>query len=160
MDSGLILRRAAENDAETIARFNCQLCEETEHRSLDPATVLRGVVRGLQKNEDVQYWVAESSAPAGQEVVGQLMITREWSDWRDGWMMWLQSVYVAAPFRGQGIFRQLLSHAIGEMQRSPDIVGLRLYVEAENSRAMEVYQRLKFQDAGYRVMERLFDGRK
>ena len=153
----LRIRMATENDAHVLTEFNCRLAWETEQRQLDQSIVGRGVQRGLQHKNDVQYWVAESgSVNSKNQIVGQLMLTREWSDWRDGWVMWLQSVYVDQAFRGKGVFRKLLQHVTQQLQSQPDVVGLRLYVEHENQRAVDVYHRLSFSDAGYRVMEHMF----
>ena len=153
----LRIRMATENDAHVLTEFNCRLAWETENRRLDQSIVGRGVQRGLQQKNDVQYWVAESdSVNSTNRIVGQLMLTREWSDWRDGWVMWLQSVYLDQDFRGKGVFRQLLQRVIQELQSQSDVAGLRLYVECENQRAVDVYHRLSFADAGYRVMERMF----
>jgi ribosomal protein S18 acetylase RimI-like enzyme len=86
------------------------------------------------------------------------MITYEWSDWRNGNIWWLQSVYVDAAFRGRGVFRSLFSHVWRQIESNPDIAGLRLYVENGNVSAQEVYQRLGLHPAGYLVMERLKPG--
>lgn len=145
----LKIRDAATTDAEVIADFNCRLAMETENKTLDSALVCRGVRRGLEQAGEVTYLVGELNG----QVVGQLMLTREWSDWRDGWMYWLQSVYVLAEFRGQSVFRELLQHATAQLRHRSDVVGLRLYVEEENSVAIETYQRLGFTAPGYRVME-------
>ena len=156
----LTFRRANAADAAVIAEFNCRLATETENRTLPLNTVLNGVVRGLQQGDEVQYWLAESSAmPACDAetdhpaIVGQLMLTREWSDWRDGWIIWLQSVYVTAEVRRHGVFRALFQHVTEQLQKQPDVVSIRLYVEHHNQRAMQTYVRLGFEDAGYMVME-------
>lgn len=143
------IRRATAADAPTIAEFNYRLAHETEDKQLDRDLLLNGVTRGLQQEGDVQYFVAES----GGEIIGQLMLTREWSDWRNGWAMWLQSVYVHADHRSCGIFRQLLEHAKQQMQADPDVVMLRLYVEKDNTPALATYHKLGFEDPGYRVLE-------
>lgn len=143
------IRAATLNDVEIIADFNCRLAAETEDKVLDSATVRNGVKHGLCIGEEVTYWVAE----ANEEVVGQLLLTREWSDWRDGWMYWLGSVYVRTDFRGQGVFRQLIQFAEEQLKQRNDVVCLRLYVEDENTAAIATYQRLGFGDTGYRVME-------
>lgn len=172
------IRRGILDDLDIITDFNCRLAWETEEKRLDVATVRRGVERGIQLTQDVQYWVAvtdevwneqpvaiptdtkvNNAQTSSGSVVGQLMLTREWSDWRNGWMMWLQSVYVDAAYRSQGVFGKLLQHVITQMQARPDVVGLRLYVEHENQRAIQVYQRQKFADAGYLVMEQMFDSK-
>lgn len=143
-------RRATESDAVRIAHLNQLLAEETEGRRLPEEVVLSGVRRGLQLDPEVRYFVAESSGT----VVGQLMLTREWSDWRNGWMLWLQSVYVVAGCRRQGVFRRLLEFGLDHCRRSDQPVCIRLYVEEENDAATAVYRRLGFGSAGYRVMER------
>ena len=147
------IRIANKGDAEVLTEFNCRLARETESIELNRATVLSGVQRGLAVTGEVIYFVAEDES----DVVGQLMLTREWSDWRDGWLAWLQSVYVRSDYRQQGVFRCLLDAARKHLRGQPDVVGLRLYVEDENTSAMSTYTRLGFKDAGYRVMEHLFD---
>ena len=119
---------------------------------LDPVTIRAGVERVLENPREGRYFVACH----GEQIVGQMMHTWEWSDWRNGQIWWLQSVFVALDFRRQGVFRMLYEHALDLAQREPDVVGLRLYVERENSRAQSTYQQLGMSDAGYLVMERLF----
>ncbi|MFN9718846.1 MAG: GNAT family N-acetyltransferase [Planctomycetota bacterium] len=142
-------RLGEEIDAETIAQLNCQLAQETESRSLDWQTVLNGVRNGLRLTPEVQYFVAESEG----RVIGQLMLTREWSDWRNGWMIWLQSVYVEADFRRSGIFRSLFQYSINTLRARSGIAGIRLYVERANQTAKACYHSLGFCDAGYDVLE-------
>ena len=148
-NSSMKIRPATSNDADIIADFNCQLALETENKTLDAVTVRNGVARGLAVGDEVTYFVAETD----NRIIGQLLLTREWSDWRDGWMYWLGSVYVHADFRGQGVFRQLVDHAKKQLKQRGDVVCLRLYVEHENQPAIETYNRLGFKDTGYRVME-------
>lgn len=143
-------RAAGRDDAAVLTRFNCALALETENRILDAELVRRGVEGGLERSPEVRYFVAESES----RVVGQLMLTREWSDWRNGWMAWLQSVYVEKAFRGAGVFRSLLDHAVHSIEGNDAPVCLRLYVETHNEPAMECYRRLGFRDSGYLVMER------
>jgi len=142
-------RRATSADIDILTEFNCRLATETEGKSLNVEIVRSGVTAGLNVGPEVQYFVAES----GGSVIGQLMLTREWSDWRDGWIAWLQSVYVSAEYRGHGVFRGLLEYVRSLLQQRPDVVAMRLYVERENQPAIETYKRLGFADPGYRVME-------
>jgi len=81
----------------------------------------------LADPERLRYWVAELGGSGS--VVGQAAISREWSDWRDGWIWWLQSVYVAQPYRGCGVFRAIYQHIEQEARGNPEVIGLRLYVK-------------------------------
>jgi len=145
-----VFRKGEVKDVEALVEFNCRLAQETESRCLDAEIVRRGVLRGLMLAPEVRYFVAEENG----RVIGQLMLTREWSDWRDGWMIWLQSVYVQAEFRGTGVFRRLLEHAMQDVSETDAAVNSRLYVEHDNLAAKAVYQKLGFVSAGYEVMER------
>ena len=147
----LTVRRATDNDVETIAEFNCRLAQETENKSLDRDTVTDGVRRGLRCGAEVTYYMAQVK----QQSVGTLMLTREWSDWRNGWIAWLQSVFVIKSHRGQGVFRSMLDQVIQELEAEPDVIGIRLYVENDNERAQQVYKRTGFADPNYKVLERM-----
>ena len=144
------IRPPTTQDVETLVTFNQRLAWETEAKLLDPDTLRRGVWAVLADPQRGQYFLAEQ---AGQ-VVGQLLITREWSDWRNGWLWWIQSVYVRAEARQQGVFRALFEWVLQEAQRQGDVVGLRLYVENHNTAALATYYKLGMVDAGYRVLER------
>lgn len=144
-------RPAEKHDLSHIVEFNFQLAWESEQIRLNRARLCAGVERVLSGQAEAEYLMAEHEA----NPVGQLMLTREWSDWRNGWFYWIQSVYVAEPYRRQGVFRQLLEHARTEIYGRQDAVGLRLYVEEHNHHALETYQRLGFHTSGYRVLELL-----
>ncbi len=150
------IRVATMQDADRLVEFNCAIARETEGKELSGEVVRRGVLRGLTHAGEVSYWVAEVNPQDTAELIGCLMLTREWSDWRDGWLMWVQSVYVCDSYRGQGVFRSLLETVIDKMKQTPDVVGLRLYVETKNLRAQEVYLRTGFVDSHYKVLEQLF----
>lgn len=141
---------AVSGDATTLARFNVQLALETENLRLPEATVLSGVLHGLARAPEVRYLVARQAADGS--AVGQLMLTREWSDWRDGWIWWIQSVYVDGAFRRKGVMRALFGH-VREMAlvNSEPVVLIRLYAEEHNSLAGAFYQRVGMFDEGYRV---------
>lgn len=145
----MVIRDAKPGDATTIARFNAKLAEETEGRRPDDGVLQRGVERGLERPSQCRYWVAERDG----EVVGQVMVTFEWSDWRDGVVWWLQSVYVTPSHRRRGIFRALYQHVERTAREGGDVVALRLYVEHENVRAQQTYQALGMKRTGYLVFE-------
>jgi ribosomal protein S18 acetylase RimI-like enzyme len=146
--SEAMLRRATPADAETIAAYNVAMAMETESLALDPIVVRRGVERAIADEAKAIYFVAE----VGGRVVAQLMITHEWSDWRDGDMWWVQSVYVHPDYRRQGLFRRLYEHAATQARAAGAKV-IRLYVEQDNAAAQQTYGSLGMHLTHYRVME-------
>lgn len=119
---------------------------------LDVSIVRRGIEALLADPSKGRYFVAcHEKTP-----VGQLMHTWEWSDWRNGHIWWLQSVYVEPQFRRQGVFRRLYEYSLNQALADREVVGIRLYVERENGRAQETYRRLGMIDTGYFVMQNLF----
>lgn len=151
----IAIRDAQAGDLETIVSFNLQLAWETEHKRLDRNVLTRGVVLALADPGRLRYWVA---VEAGR-VVGQTAVTREWSDWRGGWLWWLQSVYVAPKHRGLGVFRALYGQVRASALAEADVIGLRLYVESENVKAQQTYQALGMAPGGYQVYEELWTDR-
>ena len=145
----MTLRGATLDDAEVIAAYNAAMAYETEHKRLDPPTLRSGVERAIRQPELARYFLAEQAG----RVVGQLMITTEWSDWRDGVFWWIQSVYVHPDARGLGVFKALYRHVEAIARAKGDVCGLRLYVEHENGRAQDVFRKLGMRDAGYLVYE-------
>lgn len=134
----IIIREGGPQDAETIARFLCAMAAESENKCLDPAVVRRGLQRSLTASDLCCYYLAEMDGG----VVGQTMITCEWSDWRAAFFWWIQSVYVRPECRRRGVFRALYEHVVREARRRPDVCGVRLYVEKENAAAIRTYERL------------------
>jgi GNAT superfamily N-acetyltransferase len=153
---GLLIRDAAASDHAVIVEFNRRLAVETENKVLDTAVLARGVSRALAEPERLRYWVAELTHQDDRRVIGQTAITREWSDWRNGWIWWLQSVYIDAEHRGRGVFRALYRHIYETALAEPDVIGLRLYVEDGNLRAQQTYQALGMKRGGYSVLEELW----
>jgi GNAT superfamily N-acetyltransferase len=151
---GIAIRAASIDDLPLLVDFNCRLAEETEHKRLDPEVITRGVRRALSQPGLCRYWVAECD----DQIVGQAMITLELTDWRDGVLWWLQSVYVAEPHRGRGVFRALFDHIAAAAKADPEVRGLRLYVERENTRAQRVYEQLGLSPSGHLVYERDWSG--
>jgi GNAT superfamily N-acetyltransferase len=145
------IRQAELPDAAVVAEFNSRLAQESEGKKLDPAKLLPGVQALLQDAHKGVYFLALDDAA---RPLGQIMYTYEWSDWRNGWFWWLQSVFVVPQHRGCGVFRQLFDHVVSQARRQGNVIGLRLYVENNNTRAHEVYGRCGFEKAGYFVLER------
>ena len=143
------IRPASAEDAGNIAKFNNQLAEETEGKTLDPARLEPGVAALLANSAWGRYFIAE----IGGETVGQLMITYEWSDWRNGLFWWIQSVYVTPAARRTGVFTALYEHVKTLAREDARVCGIRLYVERGNQRAQATYANLGMLDTGYRVME-------
>lgn len=143
------IRDAIPADAEVIAGFNMAMATETEGRALDGGIITPGVAALLADRTKGRYWVAED----GDVVVGQIMTTYEWSDWRNGQMWWIQSVYVAESHRGRGVFKRLYRHVEALARNDTGCRGLRLYVERDNTRAQKVYAALGMIEPGYQVME-------
>ena len=146
------VRSATLEDLPTIVEFNRRLAWETEAITLSDEVLTLGVRAALLDPQKARYFVAEID----RQVVGQLMHTREWSDWRNGDIWWLQSVYVHEDFRRTGVFRALVEHLRTEALASPEVVGLRLYVEEHNDRAAATYDRLGLPAAGYVVREQIW----
>jgi GNAT superfamily N-acetyltransferase len=143
------IRRAGPDDSATIAEFNIRLAAETEDLKLDPDRVNAGVLALLRDPSKGSYFVCELQ----NSIVGQVMITYEWSDWRNGNVWWLQSVYIRPEFRQKGVFRTLFEHIRGLAIREPGVWGLRLYMHAANERARTAYKRLGMSRTHYEVFE-------
>lgn len=145
----IIIREGCPQDAETIAGFLCAMAAESENRRLDPAVVRRGLERSLAGPDLCRYYLAEAEG----RVVGQTMITCEWSDWRAAFFWWIQSVYVRPECRRRGVFRALYAHVVREARRRPDVCGVRLYVEKENAAAIRTYERLGLRRSSHLLYE-------
>ena len=150
--SDYVIRAATIDDLQTIADFNAGLAEETEDASLDRKTVLQGVQTLLSDRTRGSYFVACDES----KIIGQIMHTREWSDWRNGDVWWIQSVYVHPDYRRRGVFRSLHRHLKTLAELEPGVVGLRLYVEQDNHVAQATYEELGMRYARYLVMQDLF----
>lgn len=146
-----IVRPARPNDSPTIVEFNRRLALETENLSLEPAVLTEGVRKALADANRGRYFVADE----GNEVIGQIMITYEWSDWRNGWIWWIQSVYVRADRRRSGVFRAILDYIERQAKLDGDVAGLRLYVEKDNQSAQRTYQRMGFDEIHFRLLQKL-----
>lgn len=143
------IRKGLLTDRDMIAGFQVEMAWETEHFKLDLPTVLKGVEAVLKNNNLGTYYVATVE----NEVVGSLLTTYEWSDWRNGTVLWIQSVYIDSRYRKQGIYGRLYSHIKSLVASDKTLKGIRLYVDESNAAAREVYSRLAMDGEHYRVFE-------
>jgi GNAT superfamily N-acetyltransferase len=148
------IREATRGDAAFIAAANAALAAETEGKTLDMTLLGPGVQAVLDDPALGRYYIAEIDGQA----VGQLMTTFEWSDWRNGLFLWIQSVYVLPGHRGSGAFRALFRHLADLAKADTRICGIRLYVDRSNRRAQAVYARLGMHLSNYGVMETVYRG--
>ncbi|MDC0163905.1 GNAT family N-acetyltransferase [Gammaproteobacteria bacterium] len=146
-----IIRNAGPDDISDIAQFNIAMAQETEERQLDPETIQSGVSGVIQNHAHGFYLIAERD----QVAVGSLLITFEWSDWRNGTLWWIQSVYVKPEHRRTGVFKALYDAVIARARAAKSVRGIRLYVEQENLDAQSVYQKLSMQKTPYQMFERM-----
>ena len=145
----LDVRPATDADVALMVRWAQAMALETEHKQLDGATLAAGIGTGLADPQRARYFIATVDG----EPAGTLMLTYEWSDWRNGWWWWIQSVYVAPAQRRKGVYRALYSHVLALARADSAVCGLRLYVERENTSAQRTYEFLGMTDAGYRMYE-------
>ena len=145
----ILIRTAIPSDVQTIAQFNSAIADETEHLHLEMERLLKGVSGMFEDPSRGFYLVAEIDGT----IVGQLMITYEWSDWRNGVFWWIQSVYVKKEFRAKKIFSSLYHHIHSMAKGQPNICGIRLYVEKENELAHTIYEKLGMKKTDYDLLE-------
>ena len=144
------------SDLERLVEFNTAMAMETEGRSLEQSLLRAGVQAVLENPSRGFYMVGEVKQGPSQLVVGQLLITYEWSDWRNANFWWIQSVYVHQDWRRQGIFRALYEYVFQQAQMRNDVCGVRLYVEQGNADALAVYAKIGLAVTPYRMLERDF----
>ena len=149
------IRRATMSDVEIISAFNAALARETESRILDGHILKAGVESVLHDHHKGWYAVAVERLDGDlSKIVGQILVTFEWSDWRNGYFWWLQSLYVDQRYRQQGVFRQLYDYVCEQAQTNPEkVCGFRLYVERENHSAHQAYSHIGFQETLYQMHE-------
>jgi ribosomal protein S18 acetylase RimI-like enzyme len=148
------VRQAAPADAPVLIEFNCAMALETERKELLPEVIGAGV-RALLANPAAGFYVV---AEAEGRTVGALLVTKEWSDWRNGTFWWIQSVYVRPEFRRQGVYKTLYRHVQQLASNDSGVCGFRLYVERQNTRAQATYRSLGMKETHYRVFEELKRG--
>lgn len=152
MSPSLLVRAASEHDLDFLVHANAAMALETEHKHLDHERLRQGVAAVLADPRRGRYRIAERAG----RVAGCLMLTSEWSDWRNGEWWWIQSVYVMPEARRSGVFRALYADVEAAARAAAGVIGLRLYVETANRNAQATYAALGMVDAGYRVMETEF----
>jgi ribosomal protein S18 acetylase RimI-like enzyme len=151
MPERLHIRRATRRDAKHLIAFNRAMALETERKDLWPRVIGAGVRNLLRRPDSGFYSVAE----LGDEVIGALMVTKEWSDWRNGDFWWIQSVYVRPEYRRRGVYRRMYTYLKQLAARDRAVVGFRLYVEQNNRRAQSTYRASGMERTHYLVYEHL-----
>jgi ribosomal protein S18 acetylase RimI-like enzyme len=149
----MIIREATKEDAGQIAAFQLEMAMETENLQLDIDIVTKGVHRVFDEPAKGTYYVAENNG----EVIASLLTTFEWSDWRNGTILWIQSVYVSPQFRGKGIYKSMYRHIRQLVDENPGLKGIRLYVDQSNLSAREVYKKVGMNAEHYQLFEWLKD---
>lgn len=144
------IRQGTAADLAVVVEFNQRMAQETEGKTLDPAVLARGVGAVFTDPSKGPYYLAVED----NVILGQLQVTYEWSDWRAGWLWWIQSVYVRPEARRRGIFRALYDHVYQLARRQPDVIGIRLYVERDNRKAQETYRNVGMVQTPYLIFEK------
>jgi len=149
----LVVRPALQEDLDTLVRFSAAMALETEGRRLEQARLRRGTQAVLDSPARGFYMVAELADRKAPRVVGQLLVTFEWSDWRNAVFWWIQSVYVDPAWRRRGVYRTMHRAILERAKSRGDVCGVRLYVERENRTAKTVYARVGLETSAYHVFE-------
>lgn len=148
------IRRGRRQDAPYIIDFQIRMAKEAEDLTLDRSTVEKGVQAVFDDPHKGAYWIAELDG----EVAGCLLTVPEWSDWRNGTVLWIHSVYVIPSARRRGIFRTMYENLKTTVEQSADLRGLRLYVERENERAQKTYNAMGMDGNHYKLFEWMREG--
>lgn len=145
------IRIAVATDAGSLVEFNQAMALETEGKRLDAEKLTSGVSAIFSDQQKGFYVVAEDDV----NIAGGLMVTSEWSDWRNGWFWWIQSVYILPEYRGQSIYSKLYDFVKAKAAEQGNVCGFRLYVEKENEHAQAVYQKLGMTETYYLMFEEM-----
>ncbi len=143
------IRKAKSSDSERIVELQLKMAQETEGLDLNRDVVSKGVCGVFQEPARGTYWVAEEKG----EILGVLLAIPEWSDWRNGTVLWIHSLYVVPEARGRGVFKKLYLNLKKQVERSPELVGLRLYVDKQNESAKKIYEKLGMSRDHYELYE-------
>lgn len=152
----MIIRRAMPQDAAELTEFNINMARETEGVELVPEVIGAGV-RAMIGNPQMGFYLV---VELDNGIQASLMVTSEWSDWRNGMFWWIQSVYVRPQYRRQGLYRELYARVKELAEQEPSVCGFRLYVERDNRNAQVTYQSLNMVETEYRIFEELKPGLK
>ena len=147
------IRQAQKEDAELIIDFQLKMAKETEKLELDKSLVSKGVKAVFDDPGKGVYYLADFD----NKTAASLLITYEWSDWRNAWVWWIQSVYVLPEFRRKGIFQTMYRHITKLSEARSDVGGIRLYVDLTNSRARKVYENIGMNGDHYQLFEAMQD---
>ncbi len=148
LNNQIIIRKGTLSDLEDIVSNNLRMAKETENKLLEISKIHDGVHTLLIDDRLGSYFLAF----VNNQNVGQIMVTREWSDWRNGYFWWIQSVYVQPQFRKIGVYRKLHNH-VKNTAKQQGAVGLRLYVDLNNLHAQQVYEHLNMEKSNYQLYE-------
>ncbi|HEU5162776.1 MAG TPA: GNAT family N-acetyltransferase [Thermoanaerobaculia bacterium] len=148
-ETPIVIRRATPNDVDAIARFQQAMARETEEMTLDPVVLRKGITALFSNPALGHYWVAEAEG----DVIASLMITFEWSDWRNRMVWWIQSVWVEEPWRRKGVYAALYRNVRELAENDAGVGGIRLYVDRRNTRAQQVYRRMGMNGEHYLTFE-------
>jgi ribosomal protein S18 acetylase RimI-like enzyme len=151
MNKEILIRTAKAEDVPSLIEFNQAMALETEGKQLESRILQSGVAAVFEDERKGFYVVAET----GGQIIGGLMVTFEWSDWRSAWFWWIQSVYILPDFRGRSIYRRLYEFVKAEARAKKDVCGFRLYVEKENVIAQKVYKKLEMEESHYLMFEEM-----
>jgi GNAT superfamily N-acetyltransferase len=147
----ILIRAAIVSEIPMLIDFQLRLARETESLELNASTLEKGMQAMFHDPSKGQYYVAEDQ----REVIGCFMLTYEWSDWRNGTVWWLQSVYVKDAYRKNGVFKSMYNYVMGNIQTNPSIIGLRLYVDKSNAQAQQVYAAMGMNGDHYTLYEKM-----
>ncbi|MFK5857245.1 MAG: GNAT family N-acetyltransferase [Bacteroidota bacterium] len=143
------IRLASKFDVPVISKFQIEMAKETENYDLDKDTVDKGVISVFRDPQKGKYYIATDE----DKIIASLLITHEWSDWRNSWVYWIQSVYVITEKRGQGVFKMMYNHILEYVKNNNEVAGLRLYVDIKNTAARNVYGKIGMNGDHYQVFE-------
>ena len=143
------IRRATQSDSECIVEFQLRMAHETEALELDKEVVCRGVRGVFDEPARGTYWIAEENG----KILGVLLAIPEWSDWRNATVLWIHSLYVVPEARCRGVFKKLYLNLKEQVIKSPELAGIRLYVDKANHSAQSIYQKLRMSKDHYEMYE-------